>query len=704
MQNQQVSKTCDWPSQDLKLSVLLQAPSQAPPSAGQVPKQGTSLSAFSRPLLPRNPSSNPQSRLGTPSLPAALLGGLQPQVPITSGPPVLATAVAHPLGLGPQGVPALNAHMNVTSAVAGSDSQQPLTGPSPIAGMGSFLAAEDLQAVPVQHGTDAATAVEGASSSKEQETDAKTSQAAPESTVGPAPSEAVAQASAGSPVDQAATLAPASGAPAASDAHEKGGSEAEHPPSAAASPVLLLPDANGLHNDMAGSPRHDQPHENGAGNGQDPAPATVSGTKDSAESPAENGGDAFPAHGETSDKGPAEAQLEAAADCRSQPKVEALEAASQPNGTADGAASMHEQGLLADEGPKVALGDDSPVLPPAESVMEPAESVLPAVASATQAMGPQGVDPVADAGLTVIGKAAGIPQPAASEAAVAGALPEILMADGFLAIGPPSPPKALLAAARHSAESLAGVADPDKADAGAVDVAAPDQPSASADGISAMDGVVSAPLEGCLADAPTASAAAIGQAVPTTTGSSSPTAAAAAPASQPTAPSAPDTGSLAASAEPAAMGSSSPTAAAAVPASQPAAPSAPDAGSLTAAADAPAFPQSAAEPPAPSGTAPLPAAAAASVPAMQPDGHGPSPFPMPLLQPLQPPRLLGRPGSAGEGPMRTAGTAKGGAPSLMGLLRTIGPPRANSPAVGTPLASIWPQVSMSLPASDLPVH
>ncbi|KAK9868990.1 hypothetical protein WJX84_004562 [Apatococcus fuscideae] len=80
------------------------------------------------------------------------------------------------------------------------------------------------------------------------------------------------------------------------------------------------------------------------------------------------------------------------------------------------------------------------------------------------------------------------------------------------------------------------------------------------------------------------------------------------------------------------------------------------------------------------------------------------PASQPVSQPLQPPKPLGRPKSAGAESAKVGmlgkGKAQDKAPSLMGLLRGIAPPKSSSPAPGTPLAPLpaaWPQALIQPP-------
>ena len=108
----------------------MQAPASALPtaqglSAVQALKPGPAFSALSRPLMRSLPNSQPPSRLSTPTLPASLIGGLQPTLPANSA--LQATAVAGLPGLLPQGATAVAVQPGVQQPQAPIGSATPAT-------------------------------------------------------------------------------------------------------------------------------------------------------------------------------------------------------------------------------------------------------------------------------------------------------------------------------------------------------------------------------------------------------------------------------------------------------------------------------------------------------------------------------------------------------------------------------------------------
>ena len=538
---------------------------------------------------------------------------------------------------------------------------------------------------------------------------------------------------------------------------------AEHPSDDPAIPVPV-PTDNGHIADTAGNPGPDQPRTDATGSASDLVQATLPGDHGPGMSQTEQQRDAIMASGVEPDKGPAAALSKPAATLSSQKADEAAAAASQLKGFFHGTASVDLEALPMDTTTGTAAQQDSPSDPPKQGLPLYAEALhVPEDASSDELSAIPDGGVLVDPGLAVVGIAAGIPKPATAEATRA--LPdEILMADGFLGNGPPSPPMASSCAAAEvgSAAEPSGVdasqdlhashehqpvdkddlapstqlgegdRDPGQPPAGSKlepedskvcsSPAEPTEPSMHADPApcnlkdeadvapSSTKGLdlsaAQPPQEGCRvlqASPPDAFGTADkdhpGQAAIIVTAGGDAAAAAAAAADDETAASA--DGSGVARAQPtidSAVAGGALNGAAAANAA-PGATSAPDDKPIAAAPGDSAPPPTAAKAsPPPSVPALVPEKAVALMLASQPNSHGPSPSQVPGLQPLPPSGLLRRPKSAGEGPMRAGVTAKGSGPSLMGLLRTTGPPRASSPALGTPLAplsSLWPQVGAS---------
>ena len=722
---------------------------QAPPSAvhaadalfaGQSSKPIGAPSVLSRPLIRSLPGTQPASRLSTPSLPSPLIGGLQPQPQLSSSLVLPARTWAILPGLQPP----------TATFVAGlAGSQQP----------------------PATHVTEAAPAAVAAmanasavanSSAFQQPPVMLATEAAPDAVAAAANASALQQPPATAdtmvPPDTVTAVADAPGAqqpPAASDPfpESQAASCADPPAAADAAGVAELmpteePVIEAAQNGKLDVTEAPKPDAGGDADMQDVA----EGTTGSLDSPKVEP-DAPAASVSTS-------QLEdgvntGAAVKRSDVANQSLDAPDRyPSADHVLGASLAEIGSTAQEhneapetagpsmeaeaAPAAAAGETAEAARSAEVAGEgtpPSQATSAEPADAVNAM-PTSPDeaPSADMGLAVIGRAAPSTAPAAAaSASVDAALPEdILMADGFLAIDPPSPTKPSVEAgpekdgkplpARAEVETeMTGISDEGKVK---TSPSADSRMSAAMEGTDAGANPVASHHNEDASQMPSTNALPAshdveGDAEPPAVDSSTMQAAdsvaepigtaAAAPASTVAEPlSAAETLQTSAmpSVAPSALMQAPLTASATIAASEPMLPpvaSLPSSSSLQPGGLPPqALPQANVQPMSqpvlPSQQAIMPALSSIAAGANAAEAGARSQASVLPLQPLQPFTVGERPSSAGRGQALQGAMGRGGglqkAPSLLALLRGIASPQTDSS--GTPMASLpapWPQVS-----------
>ncbi|KAK9838020.1 hypothetical protein WJX74_009849 [Apatococcus lobatus] len=637
-----------------------EVPTQPPPSSSQPHKQGPSLSAFSCPLMPRNPSSQAPSHLSTPLLPAALRGGLQPHLQAAGGRSAHAASVGdlpgHPAEVVPKpaDVPDTSTAdpAEAPMAVADPHGIAAHAAPSVIASMGAAPAVADVQAAPMGPTLDAATALREAHGGLDPAvTGAKGAGPVDGTCKGPAVvSMQPGLSEAGTsikplkkpeaPADHPIAHAPAPDAPF--DAHPMGRAPSgAEPPSDG--PAQHVTTANGHNAHMTGNSEPTQAKGSPSANGCDPelTASPVEQVPQALPSPGiaglQNG--AAVANGDAQDKGPASKLPEPTAMHNSRQAQDVLAANSNLKSIANGSATSNTEGRPMDASPAVAADHENLSVPPEPSVsLREGSLVLPGDARTDALTAPPEADMVADPSLAVIGTATGIPKPA-TEAVVAEALPEeIVMADGFLGNGPPSPP-----APSSSADAGPGpaAAEPTQLDSSPKSIECHEQGPSRLDGLpyhaqpETSEKTLDQPTAEGTNDLRTSSSL-IDQPQP------SPIAAAA-------------VDELKNEAAVASSAMKQDTTTAQVPNNDQSTLLAPEANKSETSTENVSQPGTCSD-------------AAVFAAADKPAASVNNP--------------------QGEGHMRAGPTAKGGAPSLMGLLRTIGPPRVNSPVVGTPLSSL----------------
>ncbi len=395
----------------------MQAPASGLPtaqglSAGQALKPGPASGALSRPLMRSLPNSQPPSRLSTPTLPASLIGGLQPTLTADSAQQVAAVAVQS--GLQQPQAPIGSA--TAVTGVAGAVSiQQPparlAAGTQPDAAVGQQPSASHVSA------------------------------SQPDTAPVPDQGNAIPSGEVPGGVKQAEALGPSE---PSGEGVTKGTTDGLEPHEVQAS---AMSDA--------------------VGSAQDDAPAVFAPVSQLAN------GDLKVPVGAWSDKLPApSAEVPAAESLDRADKLPAASAESPSASILQGVPEIVNAPVAADDHDKDSEKPVRSIEAAAAAVNEPAEMIKPAdalpgdlapshgasivpVDVASALPDSSSVSQGGDMGLTVIGRATANAASAAAVATSVALSEDILMADGFLAIDPPSPPKPGLEASHALTENAA---------------------------------------------------------------------------------------------------------------------------------------------------------------------------------------------------------------------------------------------------------